>query len=213
VTEGTEARRRNSLRLQEFNYAWAGVYFVTICSAGRQPLFEEQALRRIIEAARHGLPDRFPRVGLDAFVIMPNHLHFVLWLTPEVGAPLAGAPDGGPWAAQRGGEQGRARAGASPAPTLGDVVGAFKSIVATEWLEWVKANDPLRSAKVWQRNYYERIIRDGDELDAVREYIALNPLKWELDRENPEHAPDDAWTRQWGWLESDEEATQVAAAA
>jgi len=56
-------------------------------------------------------------------------------------------------------------------------------------------------APVWQRNYYERVIRDEDELDRVREYILLNPLKWDFDRENPRQILDDAYESEWSWLE------------
>ena len=121
---------------------------------------------------------------------MPNHIHFIVWLNP-VGAPLAGAHNARPMT----------RAGASPAPTLGEVVGAFKSIVATEWLKWLGQNAPHRSGRVWQRNYYERVIRNEGELASIREYIHLNPLKWELDRENPRRVASREYTRQWGWLE------------
>lgn len=116
---------------------------------------------------------------------MPNHLHFVIWLGP-VGATLAVAPDG---------------AGASPAPTLGDVVRAFKSSIAVEWLKHIRANRLERSGRVWQRNYYERVVRDEGELRRIREYIQLNPVKWQSDRENARRVPDAAYDRQWAWLE------------
>ena len=145
---------------------------------------------------------------------MPNHIHFILWLNP-VGAPLAGTRDANP--VTRAGaspapsvgaplagaprENAATRAGASPAPTLAEVVGALKSIVATEWLKWLEQNAPHRSGRVWQRNYYERVIRNEDELGSSREYIHVNPLRWELDRENPHHVASREYTRQWGWLE------------
>jgi hypothetical protein len=85
---------------------------------------------------------------------------------------------------------------------LGQVVGAFKSIVATNW----RRRDALcSSARVWQRNYYERIIRDEDELNRVREYILLNPLKWEFDRENPRRVANSQYEEQWDWLEAGEQ--------
>jgi REP element-mobilizing transposase RayT len=70
-------------------------------------------------------------------------------------------------------------------PTLGEVVGAFKSLVFTVYLDWVEANDPLRRAKFWQRNFYEHIIRNERELQAIRAYIRANPAQWALDRDNP----------------------------
>ncbi len=118
---------------------------------------------------------------------MPIHVHFIVWLN-AVGAPLAGARAFRP-----------GRAGASPAPTLGEVVGAFKSVVATKWRE---KNAPYRYARVWQRNYYERVIRDEEELNRVREYILLNPLKWEFDRENPLRVANSRYADEWDWLEA-----------
>jgi putative transposase len=70
-------------------------------------------------------------------------------------------------------------------PTLGDVIGAFKSLVFAVYLDWVQVHDPTRRAKFWQRNYYEHIIRDEEELHAIRRYIRNNPARWALDRDNP----------------------------
>ena len=72
------------------------------------------------------------------------------------------------------------------APRLGDVLGAYKSLTTVEYARRVRADrwQPFFK-RLWQRNYYERIIRDQNELDRAREYIVNNPLKWALDRENP----------------------------
>jgi len=187
-------RRRRSIRLPGHDYSSPGAYFVTMCAHGYQPLFEDPVLKGIIERTWHTHEQRFPGVTLDSFCVMPNHVHFIVWLNP-VGAPLAGARDA----------NAATRAGASPAPTLGEVVGAFKSIVATEWLKWLRRNAAHRSGRVWQRNYYERVIRNEDELSSVREYVHLNPLKWELDRENPDRVASRQYARQWGWLEGGQE--------
>jgi hypothetical protein len=72
-------------------------------------------------------------------------------------------------------------------PTLGDVVGAFQSLVFTVYPDWIEANDPTRRAKFWQRNYYEHVIRNERELLAIRLYIRLNPDNWALDRDNPDN--------------------------
>ncbi len=114
------------------------------------------------------LPERFQFIELDEFVIMPNHLHGIIL----VGAGLA-PPDGG---AQN-------RGAASSAPTLGYILRAFKSISA------IAVNRLLeRSGRsLWQRNYYEHIVRNENELAHIREYIANNPAQWALDRENPDY--------------------------
>ena len=182
--------QRRSIRLKGYDYASTGAYFVTVCAQARKPLFEDPALKEILKRTWYSQQERFPKVSLDAFVVMPNHVHLIVWLN-AVGAPFAGARSPRP-----------GRAGASPAPTLGRVVGVFKSIVATTWR---RRNALYSSASVWQRNYYERIIRDEEELNRVREYIALNPLKWEFDRENPLRVASSQYEEQWDWLEASEQ--------
>jgi hypothetical protein len=140
---------------------------------------------------------------------MPNHVHLVVWLhlPNPVGATLAVAPMA---VAPEPTDMAMGAAGASPAPTntdptktwvipkpetvnrhptLGDVIGAFKSLVFTVYLDWVQANDPSRRAKFWQRNYYEHIVRNPGELRAIRRYIQNNPLKWRMDMDNPANFP------------------------
>ncbi len=108
------------------------------------------------------LPERFSTIEMDGFVVMPNHLHGIIVIKP-VGALLA-AP--------------RVRS----VPTVGDIVRAFKSISA------ITGNQMLGTPgqAFWQRNYYEHIIRDDQELAYIREYVALNPSQWDTDEENPE---------------------------
>lgn len=104
----------------------------------------------------HDLPSRFPPVELDHLVVMPNHVHGLLWIL-----------DADPSTSVR--------------PRLGDVIGAFKSLATRE------ANAVLnRSGSLWQRNYYERVVRNEAELTAIRRYIEENPLRWALDAENPD---------------------------
>ena len=95
------------------------------------------------------LPQRFPGVRLDAFVIMPDHVHGILWLDGTV----------------------------KDAPALGKVIGAFKAWVTIAWRNYHKeANTPCLS-HLWQRDYYEHVIRNDDDLDLTRQYILSNPLK------------------------------------
>jgi putative transposase len=163
--------RRGSLRLKGYDYAQAGAYFVTICTHDRACLLGEAVGEEvrlsdagsIVQEAWQALPGRFSGMELDAFVVMPNHVHGIATF---VGAGLA-LP----------GEKGAA----SSAPTLGDVVRAFKSLSAIHVNRLLRRSGPL-----WQRNYYEHVIRNERELDKIREYIATNPLRWALDRENPQ---------------------------
>jgi putative transposase len=165
---------RRSIRLAGYDYRKPGAYFVTICTYQRQLLFDNEALHDIASGTWQGLPFRFPTIRLDAFIIMPNHVHFILWLCDEVdsaeeeptaGSVVAGIPN-------------------LNKPSLGDVVGVYKSLVATTYLRWVNDNDPSRSARVWQRGYYERIIRNEQELTHIRRYIQDNPRRWAEDRDN-----------------------------
>lgn len=142
---------RRSIRLAQYDYSSAGAYFVTTCTHHRQPLFAHAAYRKLAEQAWNWLPTRFPNVELDEIVLMPDHLHFIIWL-------LEGDRRGGHLAAQT--------------PTLGIVVGAFKTVVARS----INAARETRGWRVWQRNYYEHIIRTDDELERIRDYIQSNPL-------------------------------------
>ena len=209
-----QKHHRRSIRMKGYDYSSPGAYFVTICTQGRECILDDPVVTGIITDVWHALPGWFPTIALDEFVVMPNHVHFILWIHPSdaVEATLAVAQDGA----------GANRAGASPAPTegktqdvgatlavaleteiapwtipepekvnlnptLGDVVGAFQSLVFTVYLDWIEANDPTRRAKFWQRNYYEHVIRNERELLAIRQYIRLNPDNWALDRDNPDN--------------------------
>ncbi len=196
---------RRSIRLAGFDYASPGWYFVTLCTHQRASLFGEieagamhlSTAGRMVEDWWYRLPTRFPTVRLDAFVVMPNHVHGILGIadapavpttgvvpptdavSPTVGAPLVGArPEA---------EPSRNRAGTRPAPTgLGDVVGTFKSLTTNAYIRGVRAEGwaPF-DGRLWQRNYWERVIRDERELDLARRYIADNPMRWHFDRMNP----------------------------
>jgi len=189
--------------MQGFDYATPAAYFVTICTYERRLLFEDAVLAEIVEQQWHALPQRFPTVDLDVFVVMPNHIHGILMLnTADVGAPLAGAQTlRTPTRSTSSDATEGQRAGASPAPTLGTVVGAYKSLVATAWLQWVKVNNASQSARVWQRSYYERVIRSDDEFGRVQAYIADNPRMWKFDPENPARKANVDYNRVWSWLE------------
>ena len=119
---------------------------------------------------------------------MPNHIHGILIIHSPVEVPLVGTLDAT-----------HAETHASPASTspteektvtLGEVVGAYKSLTARQYGLGVNTRGWLPYDKrLWQRNYYERVIRNARDLDWAREYIANNPAKWELDSENPRPSP------------------------
>lgn len=177
MTYNPDLHHRQSIRLKDYDYSSAGAYFVTIYTHGRECLFGEiidggmqvNDAGRMAEKVWLELPGRFPDVVLDAFVVMPNHFHGILFI---VGAPLA-AP-----CLELAHEN---KGTASGTPTLGKIMRAFKSISGIE----VNRILDRQERPLWQRNYYERIIRNGDELSSIREYIMFNPSKWAEDEENP----------------------------
>ncbi len=170
------AHNRRPIRLHGYDYRQAGAYFVTICTHNRAPLFGEiqgDTMRlneagKIAEKVWRGIPDHFDNVDIDAFIVMPNHVHGIIVIThTRVGArhasPLhhAHQPSKG---------------------TLGTIVGSYKSAVSKQ----INRMRDTPGSPVWQRNYYEHIIRNESALHDIRHYIIHNPAKWAEDTENPE---------------------------
>jgi len=183
-----EIHHRHSIRLKGYDYSQTGYYFVTICTRNRECVFSDvvdgkmklSRIGQLVQIAWNDLLERFHNLELDEFAVMPNHVHGIIIIV-EAGLAL---PNQG---------------AASSAPTkdistrLGDVVRAFKSVSAINVNRFLsRLGVPL-----WQRNYYEHIIRNEESLNRVREYIETNPLHWELDRENPHRKGEDEFDR---WL-------------
>ena len=168
----TKKKNRKSIRLEGYDYSKEGAYFITICASNRMNYFElYPELRGIVENEWKNLPMRFNHIKLDEFVVMPDHVHGIILIENDVGVgftPIRLKQ----WAPARG------------APTIGDIIGAYKSICIHEWLEHMKQNDLNYPGKFWQRNYYDRIIRDEIELNEKREYIRNNPILTECKAES-----------------------------
>ncbi|RNC69409.1 MAG: transposase [Desulfuromonadales bacterium] len=171
-----DIHHRHSIRLKDYDYSRPGAYFVTICAWQRECIFGDVAngemvlndVGRVVQAEWHRLPGRFPQIELDMFVIMPNHFHGIINI---VGAQFIAL-----------GMCGRDVKGAmNRAPTVGEMVRTFKAR-CTHAINILRNN---AGCPVWQRNYYERVIRNEKELSLAREYIVNNPMKWDRDRENP----------------------------
>ena len=143
--------RRRSIRLRDYDYSTPGAYFVTICTAGREPILWIPRFRDIVNGAWTELSQLLPTLELDDMVIMPDHVHFVVWLLDASGSAAQGA--------------------SRRAPTLADVVRAFKGDAARRINQLRQAP----GAPIWQRNYYEHIVRNARELERIREYIRDNP--------------------------------------
>ena len=177
---------RRSIRLPGYDYSWPGAYFVTICTYGSDCLFGAVAGGRVrlsecgCAARDEWLRSASVRVGiiLDAFVIMPNHLHGIIVLTPEsqsnvsdVGAHAVGAHSCAPLQPRQ-----QPRLQRRPR-SLSSFIACYKA-TATRRINQLRGTP---GARVWQRNYYERVVRDDDELARARGYILQNPARWAED--------------------------------
>ena len=172
---------RRSIRLPAWDYRWPGAYFITVCTYRRVPLFGDvvdgrmqvSAFGRVVMEEWDRTPTIRPELTMDAFVVMPDHIHGIVIITDvSVGAqgpaPLRGRKT-------RGGRPKR------QPRSLGAFISGFKSAV-TKRINRMRGTP---RSPVWQRNYWERIIRDMDEMNAVRRYIANNPARWGHDRSHP----------------------------
>lgn len=166
-----DIHHRRSIRLRGYDYSSNRAYFVTVCTHEREITLEDATIASIVRNTWDDLSERFDTVETDEFIVMPNHIHGIIWLQRNADrAQQAGAPT-----------LRAARARQAGTPTLGKAMRAFKSMSA------ITANEALgRCARpFWQRNYWERVIRDEAELMRVREYIRNNPLDWDRDPNNP----------------------------
>jgi REP element-mobilizing transposase RayT len=158
---------RRSIRLKGFDYAQPGAYFVTVCAWRRNALFGRiaggrarlNALGRIVAEEWVRTERVRPEVSVDAFVVMPDHVHGIIVITER--NPRA--------------RDGRDQTRSGPGPgSLGAIVGQFKTAAARR----INALRQTPGQPVWQRGFYERIVRDPAALDNIRRYIADNPIRW-----------------------------------
>ena len=187
ISEAEARGNRRSIRLKNRDYALPGPYFVTICAHERHCVFGciadgslvPSALGHLVRECWVVIPEHFPRATLYEFVIMPNHLHGVIALASHLHGLIALAPLVG--AQHRCALPGGTTANGVAPGSLGAIIRSFKAIVAR------RAHKELGwTGSIWQRNYFERVLRDGKEFSDVSTYIAENPKRWEIDRENPE---------------------------
>ena len=206
---------RRSIRLQGYDYTQPGAYFITICTWQRECLFGdinggEMSLNRLGEVVLHAwqdLPHHYSHLELGGFCVMPNHVHAIMVLVeddPGRGGSVSSgvsSPSLATYDDLRLPDQAKTRPRAAPALTEGrgiasnsdvgytpirhglpEIVRAFKSFSARR----LNLLRHTLGIPVWQRNYYEHIIRDDCEHDRIRSYIESNPLNWNIDDEHPE---------------------------
>lgn len=167
-----EKHHRRSIRLKGYDYSRCGAYFVTVCTHNRECIFGQIAdgktdltdVGKMAQQCWHEIPQHYPSVILDEFVVMPNHVHGILMVEKR---DNAGANDHSPLQPQR------RQNGTSK--TIGAIIRGYKIGVT----KWCRSN--TNTLNVWQRNYYEHIIRSESDLNSIREYILNNPLNWRDD--------------------------------
>jgi len=179
----SDIHHRRSIRLKGYDYSQSGAYFVTVCTHNRECLLGEITDgEMVLNEFGKIVADEWIKTGeirdeieLDAWVIMPNHFHGIVMIrrgdrpvapTPVAPTPVAPTPAALP----------------GPRPkSIGSLMSGFKSAVTKRINEIRKTP----GAKLWQRNYYEHIIRNEKSLENIRNYIIHNPAQWEEDENNP----------------------------
>ena len=192
---------RRSIRLEGYDYTTPGGYFITFVTQGRACLFGDivkdemqySEKGQIAYECWRAIPDHFPTVELGAFVIMPNHVHGIIILREDVGgdavsenrsailSPTVGATH---WVAPTNGRKYVIPTNGPQRGSIGAIIGAYKMSVTRKIVAQFGGVPDL-----WQRNYYEHIIRNDEEHKRIHLYIESNPVHWNSDAENPEMTP------------------------
>ncbi len=166
MSSDSAAEYHRSLRLKGFDYSQTGAYFVTLVTQERICLWgeiNENGLHlnlpgKMIAHWWLELSHKFPEIQLDKYVVMPNHLHGIIWLTGQSDSTV----------------------------NLSEIIQWFKTMTTNEYIRGVKQFSwPTFPKRVWQRDYYDHIIRNDFDLDNIRLYIQDNPRRWAEDTENP----------------------------
>ena len=184
---------RRSIRLKGYDYSQAGAYFVTMCTQNRKYMFGnvvdgEMVLNdagRMVQTVWDEIPKYYYGIEIDEFVIMPDHVHGIIVL---VRAAPRGRPVNENIMNRETPEQGQPRRVARTGLLLSlpDIVHRFKTMTTKLYTDGVKQHGwPAFPGRLWQRNYYERIVRNEIALNRIRRYIINNPMKWEHDRKKP----------------------------
>jgi REP element-mobilizing transposase RayT len=166
LMSGGDKFYRKPNRLKDFNYSASAGYFITVCTYNRQRLFCSIINNKIVlteagtiaEKYLLSIPIIFTTIELDEYIVMPDHIHFILFNNKNEE------------------ENDRTKM------LISKVVQQYK-FVCTREIKKISGAD----IKIWQRSFYDRIIRNQSELENIRKYIWLNPMKWEIEKDNPEN--------------------------
>ena len=170
--------RRRATRLRDYDYGQAGGYFVTICVQNQECLFGEiiggqlklNEIGKIVVECWNRISQHFFSVELDVCVVMPNHVHGIIVLGTRGASFPRPSRSSQP-----------NRRGEVSSPTLGQVVAYFKY----QSTKSINQHRDMPGTRIWQRNYYDHVIRDNIDLQRIRQYITDNPMQWELDQLHP----------------------------
>ena len=189
-----EIHHRRSIRLKGYDYSSQGAYFVTLCCENRQHRFGEISesqmeltpCGQIATEGMENLPTKFPAIEIGEYIIMPDHIHAIISIR-------TGNPRGCPNNNGSSNDSNTSTTSDCPeenSPTIGQIIGAYTSLVANDCLKWHKEHN-LQMGKFWQRNYYEHIIRDEQAYENISNYIRTNPERWQSNRStgNPRGCP------------------------
>ncbi len=189
-----QKHHRQSIRLRQYDYAWPGMYFVTLCVREKECVLGDivggemqlSEWGQIVHEFWDAIPEHFPNVSIDGCVTMPNHGHAVITIDHDRRRAAGGAAlfaAAAPLGEKTGGEMGE-EMGEETSPlraTLGQIVAYYK-------YQTTKRINKLRGTPgvpFWQRNYWEHVVRDDVDLNRIRQYIENNPLRWHEDQLNP----------------------------
>jgi REP element-mobilizing transposase RayT len=181
---------RHSLRLKNYDYSQPGFYFLTLCVQHRLNLFgnffetdlELNDAGKMVERWYFEMQNKYSNICCHEMVVMPNHFHCIIEITDaHVGAPLRGRPDIVP--APESTKNAYGPDNKKYNATIGDMVDWFKTMTTNEYIRGVKNHGWQRfNGKLWQRNYWEHIIRNEAELAKIANYIITNPDNWDKDQ-------------------------------
>ena len=174
-----QGHHRRSIRLPGADYAEAGGYFITICTAQRKEIFgciengqvSPTELGKIVRGCLVQIPNHFAHASISEYVVMPNHVHVIINL--GVGARYIVPSPERPRSPER-----------FQKPVKGSIptiIRTFKAAVVRQARKELGA----QGTDIWQRNYFERVLRNGQEYADASRYVAENPMRWEWDAENP----------------------------
>ena len=164
-----ELPNRKPNRICNYDYSQNGAYFVTICTQNRRRILSHivgdgfpvpKPCGSIAEEFIHQIPIKYPAVSVDKYVIMPDHIHMLLRIDPDIGT-------------------------GNPSPTLGTVIGWYKYQVSKQ----INTRFAQHGERIFQRSYYDHVIRNQQDYDDVWEYIENNPRKWAMHNGESEISP------------------------